>query len=160
MNSRSSAAGSSSPFRLRSISSTAFIGASLVLGIDQESLHERDLPLLPPQPPFRLVEQPLDLVVLTRDAGRRDPRALPDVVVVDLGDRRSDSILQLRLRRSQEMPLLLQRVRLGEVELAGEDPDPAAGHEWMRYDAAGSSSDVRSTSRVSKISRTSPSFTS
>src|SRR4051812_18793079 len=117
MNSRTSAAGSSSPFRFRSISSTACIGASLFLGIDQEALAARDLPLLASQPALGLVEQPLDLPVLTRDTRGRDARALPDVVVVDFRDGRADAVLELRLRGANIVALLLQRVRLREVEL-------------------------------------------
>src|SRR5215831_5819004 len=100
MNSRTSAAESSSPFRFRSISSTACIRASLILGIDHEALGARDLPLLPTEPAFRLVQQPDDVVVLPRHARRRDPRPLPDVVVVDLGHRGADTVLELRLRRA------------------------------------------------------------
>src|SRR3954451_24995385 len=125
MNSRTSAAESSSPFRFRSISSTACIGASLFLGIDQEALAERDLPLLASQPALGLVEQPLDLLVLARDTRGRDARALPDVVVVDLRDGRADAVLELRLRGANIVALLLQGVRLREVKLTGEDPDPA-----------------------------------
>src|SRR3954451_4007527 len=128
MNSRTSAAESSSPFRFRSISSTACIGASLFLGIDHEALRERDLPLLAAQPALGLVEEPLDLPVLARDTRGRDARALPDGVVVDFRDGRTDAVLELRLCRTKMVALLLQRVRFGEVELAGEDPDPAAGH--------------------------------
>src|SRR6266550_8152105 len=128
MNSRTSAAESSSPFRLRSISSTARIGASLFLGIDHEALRERDLPRLGAQPALGLVEQPLDLPVLARDTRSRDARALPDLVVVDLRDGSADAVLELRLRGAKVMALLLQRVRLREVELAGENSDPAARH--------------------------------
>ena len=55
--------------------------------------------------------------MLARDAGERQPRALPDVVVVDLRDGGTDAVLELRLRRAQEVSLLLQRVRVGEVQL-------------------------------------------
>src|SRR5690348_10496407 len=128
MNSRTSSGVSSSPFLLRSISSAACMDASLFLGVDHEALGERDLPLLAPQPALRLVEQALDLPVLPGDTGRSDARPLPDVVVVDLGHRRADPVLELRLRRAQVMALLLERVRLGEMQLAGEDADPPARH--------------------------------
>src|SRR5579884_3517314 len=128
MNSASSPRGISDPFRFRSISSAACMRASLVLRIDQHSLRERDLPLLTAEPPLGFVEQPLHFTVLARDARRRDACALPHVVVVDLGHRRPDAVLELRLRRPQVMTLLLERMRLGKVELAGEDSDPAARH--------------------------------
>src|SRR5215469_15085988 len=159
MNSRTSAADSSSPFRFRSISSTACIRASLILGIDEEPLGPHDLPLLPTQPPLCLVEQPLDLAVLPGRACRRDARTLPDVVVIDLRHGRSDPVLELRLRGAQVVTLLLQRMRFGKVQLTGEDPDPAARHGLGGYEAGASSSEVRSTSRVSNTSSTSPSFT-
>src|SRR5436305_14240490 len=130
MSSRTSAGASSSPFRLRSISSTTCIGASLVLvlRIDEEPPGPRDLPRRPAQPPLRIVQEALDLPVLARDARRGDARTLPDVVVVDLGHRGADPVLELCLRGAQVVALVLQGVRLGEVKLAGEDPDPAARH--------------------------------
>src|SRR5205823_4254765 len=101
------------------------------------------------------------------------PRALPYVVVVDLGDRGAEPVLQLCLRRADEVALLLQRVRRREVQLDGEDADVARLQDFRGYAASssagsglagfggsGTSSVVRSTSRVSKISKTSPSFTS
>src|SRR5579862_3734679 len=100
----------------------------LVLRVDDEPLGERDLPLLAAQPPLSRVEQPLGVPVLAGDAGDGDAGALPDVVVVDLGDRGADAALELRLRSAQVVPLLLQRMRGGELELAGQDADEAAGH--------------------------------
>ena len=73
-------------------------------------------------------EQPLELMVLARDARNGDPGALPEVVVVDLGHRCADAVLQLRLRGTDVVTLLLQRMRVWEVQLAGEHADIAAGH--------------------------------
>src|SRR6185436_18955204 len=88
----------------------------------------------------------------------------PQLVVVDLRDGRAETILQLRLRRLDVLPLPLQRARLGKVELDAQDPDKACAHGATRtYDVAAggaSSSVVRSISRVSYASRMSPSFTS
>src|SRR4029077_5432501 len=95
--------------------------ARSIARIDAEALGERALPLLPTQPPLRLVEQPLGLAALSRDARDRDARALPDVVVVDLGDGRTNAALKLRLGGAQVVPLLLQRVGAGEVQLTRED---------------------------------------
>src|SRR4051794_15963782 len=93
-------------------------------------------------------------------AGKRERRSLPQVVVVDLGDGRAEPVAEVVLRRADVMALALQRRRLREVQLDGEDRDEAQGHVEL-YAAAsapdGSSSDVRSTSRVSKTSNTSPS---
>src|SRR4029079_7612803 len=97
--------------------------AASALRVDDEALGERHLPLLAAQPALGLVEQPLDLPALARDACDREARALPDVVVVDLGDRGADTVLELRLRRAHEVPLLLQRVRRREVQLARQYAD-------------------------------------
>ena len=103
----------------------------LVVGIDDEAGCERDLPLLASQPALRLVEQPFRLAVLTCGARDRDARALPDVVVVDLGDGRADSSLQLRLCRAKVVALLLERVRARKVQLARQDSDEAARHRLL-----------------------------
>jgi hypothetical protein len=66
--------------------------------------------------------------MLARDTGDRQSRALPDIVMVDLGDRGADAVLQLRLRRAEVLPFLLQRVRLREVKVDREDADEAACH--------------------------------
>jgi hypothetical protein len=90
------------------MSSTACTRATLlVLWIDVEALRECDLPLLAAQPALRFVESSLDLSMLARDARGRDPRALPDMVVIHLGDRRAEAVLELRFRRPQVVPLLL-----------------------------------------------------
>ncbi len=99
-----------------------------VIRIDDETIGERDLPLLPTEPALGVVEKPRDFAMLPRDAGDRDPRALPHVMVVDLRDRCSDAVLQLRFRRTEVVAFLLQRMRFGEMELAGEDADEAATH--------------------------------
>src|SRR3712207_4195603 len=83
--------------------------------------------LLGVQVALDVVEKPCGLAVLARDAGDGEPRALPEVVVVDLRNRRAEAVLELRLRRLDELPLPLQRSRLGEVELDRKDSDVAAG---------------------------------
>ena len=57
-----------------------------IIRVGDEALSEGDLPFLAPQPAFRLVEQPFRLTVFACGACDRDARALPDVVVVYLGD--------------------------------------------------------------------------
>src|SRR5205814_8387288 len=86
------------------------------------------LPLLPAQPALRLVEEPLRFAAFPCDTGDRDARPLPHVVVVELGDGGADAALQLRVGGAQVVPLLLQRMRTGKLQLAGENPDEAAGH--------------------------------
>src|SRR5256714_7568711 len=87
-----------------------------------------ELPFLAVQIPLRLVQEPLGLTRLPGHARQGQPRALPQVVVVDLGDRGPEAVLQLRLRRPDEAPLALERARLGEVQLDREDSYVARGH--------------------------------
>src|SRR5919202_1968624 len=87
-----------------------------------------ELPFLAVQVPLRLVEQPLGLPRLARDAGDGEARALPQLVVVDLRDRRAEAVLELRLRRAHELPLALQRASLREMEVDREDADVAHAH--------------------------------
>src|SRR5438093_977095 len=100
---------------------------SFAIGIHHLSLHRSQLPVLAREVALRLVEQPLHLTVLAGDARERQSRALPDVVVVDLGDGGAH-VLQALLRRAQMVPLLLQRVTRREVQLAREDAHVAAAH--------------------------------
>src|SRR5262249_23480354 len=95
-----------------------------------------ELELLAVQVALRLVEQLLGLAVLARDAREREPAALPELVVVDLGDRDPEPVLELRLRRLDELPLALQRPGLREVQLDGEDahvprPHPVILPAWV-----------------------------
>jgi len=69
------------------------------------------------QPSLRFVEQTVGLVRLARRDRRRQPAALPEVVVVDLRDRGAEAVLQLRLRRLDVLALSLERACLGKVEL-------------------------------------------
>src|SRR5919197_2862715 len=87
-----------------------------------------ELPLLAVQVALGLVEQPLRFPRLARDARHRQPRALPQVVVVDLRHRRAEAVLELRLRRAHELALPLQRARFGKVEVDREDADVPHAH--------------------------------
>ena len=88
----------------------------------------RELELLAGEVALRAVEQPLDLAVLARDAGERQPRALPELVVVDLGHRGAEAVLELRLRRLARTCACPSASRLREVQLDGEDADVAGAH--------------------------------
>ena len=79
--------------------------------------------------------------------GGRERRALPEVVVVGLRNRRAEAALELSLERDDLLPLALQACVVGQVELDLDQADDAY-------------SSSLSTWRVSKTSRTSPSFTS
>src|SRR5512133_738721 len=48
--------------------------------------------------------------------------------MVDLGDRRAEPLLQLRLCRLDVLTLALQRARLRKMELDRENPDIAGAH--------------------------------
>ena len=68
--------------------------------------------------------------------GEREARALPDVVMVDLGDRAAPTrFVQLRLHRAQVHPLLLQRVASGKgarTRGCRRSPWPSAGRSTKR----------------------------
>ena len=70
-------------------------------------------------------DEPVTQVMLARHARDGQLRPLPHVVVVDLRDGRADSVLELRLRGAEVVPLLLERVRAREVQLTGQDADIA-----------------------------------
>src|SRR3954447_4986472 len=78
----------------------------------------------------------------------RQRGALPEVVMVGLGDRRAEAPLQLGLQRDDLLALALEAPVVREVKLDPEDADEG-GYESSR-----------STWRVSKTSKTSPSLTS
>ena len=83
------------------------------------------LELLPVQPAHRAVEEPVELAEVARRARDGEGAALPEVAVRGLRDRGAEAVLELRLRRADEVPLALERPGLGEVELDREDPDVA-----------------------------------
>jgi hypothetical protein len=82
---------------------------------------------------------------------------LPELVVIHLGDGRAEAVRELRLRGLDVLALPLQRSRLGEVQLDRQNRDEAgAASRRPAQDSSagapagtGSSSEVRSTSRVS-----------
>src|SRR5712691_1195980 len=69
----------------------------LVTDCHHLALDARNVEILPVEVPLGVVEQPLGLAVFARDTGERDPRALPQLVVVDLRHRRAKAVLQLSL---------------------------------------------------------------
>src|SRR4051794_7663886 len=103
---------------LRSASSTRRILS--LIGVHHLSLHDSQLPFLRSKVPLDLVQQPLELAVLACYQRDREPRALPDVVMVDLRDGGAH-VLQALLGRAEEVPLLLERVARGEVQLGRQD---------------------------------------
>jgi hypothetical protein len=76
---------------------------------------------------------------------------LPQFVVIDLGHRGAEPVLQLGLGGFHVLSLALEGAGLREVEVDREDRDETGGQEAEEAagDGVASSSDVRSTSRVS-----------
>jgi hypothetical protein len=109
------------------------------------------------QVPLRVSEQPLDSRVVAGDARHRYSRPLPELVVVDLRHGRAEAVRELRLGGLDVLALSLQRSRLGEVQLDRQNRDvagaasrrPAQDSSAGAPAGTGSSSEVRSTSRVS-----------
>ena len=74
-----------------------FRGNALVIERHQIALVGKQLELLSCEPPLRGIEEAISLTRIPRDASDRQPRALPDVVVIDFCDRTGDAVRQLRL---------------------------------------------------------------
>jgi hypothetical protein len=129
----------------------ALTAPTLVLERDEGELRADELPLLAREPSLGARRQLLRGPRFAGDERGRQRAALPEIVVVDLGDRSAEAVLELRLRREDMAPLALQRAGLREVELGRQDRDVAAAQESAGAGAVGpaSSSEVRSTSRVS-----------
>src|SRR5256885_1597525 len=79
-----------------------------VLGVEDPALRPRQLPLLRRQPALGTVEQLSELPVPARDTRDGEGSALPEVVVVDLGDGGAEPVLQLRLGGLDVLPLPLE----------------------------------------------------
>src|SRR6266508_1886407 len=99
-----------------------------VIRAHQLPLAPDDVEVLAVQVAHRVVEERIELPLVARHAGHRQPGPLPEVVVVDLGHGGAEAVLELRLGRFDVFPLPLQRPRLGEVELDREDADEARAH--------------------------------
>src|SRR5262249_41231772 len=124
-----------------------------VIGRHHQAVAARQDPVPGGEPPFRPGSKLLRLVRGACSTCDREGSALPQLVVIDLGDARTEAVAEVVLRGAHEVALALQGRRFGEVELDREDGDETRAHSEL----AGSSSDVRSTSRVSYTSKTSPS---
>jgi len=100
----------------------------LVIERHEITLVDEQLELLSGKPPLRRIEEAIGLTRIPRHTGDRQARALPHLMVVDLGDRAGDTVRQLRLHRPQVHALLLQRVALREEELKRVDADETLRH--------------------------------
>src|SRR5919201_6245206 len=130
---------------------SAAASSSSVVERHHLALEEAELEGLAGQVALRAIEELFDLAVTAGDARDGQPRPLPQLVVVDFGDRRAEAPLQLRLDGQQLLALALQRAVLGKVQLGREDADVAGaqGSYAEVVVGAGVSRSVRSTSRVS-----------
>src|ERR671924_1215189 len=95
---------------------------------DDVPLGAHEVELLPGEVPLGLVEQLLGFAVLARDARERQARALPEVVVIDLGHGRAETVLQLRLGGLDVLALAFEGARLRKVQLDAEDADVSRSH--------------------------------
>jgi hypothetical protein len=84
-----------------------------------QGLGRREQPALEPD-----TVRKLRLGVATDEAGG-ERRALPERVVIGLGDRRAKATLKLRLERQQLLALPLERSVLGEVQMNLNDGEIA-----------------------------------
>ena len=66
--------------------------AALVIERHQIALVGDQLEVLRCEPPLRGVQKSICLARFPRDAREREPRPLPDVVVIDLGDRTGNAV--------------------------------------------------------------------
>src|ERR671919_2223891 len=123
IDSESTSLSASFTLRIRPVSS-----ASGVVEGEDVALHRPQLERLAGEVALGPVEEADELVVATRDAGEGQARALPHVVVVDLGHRRAEAPLELRLDGEELLALALERMVLGEVELGRENADVAGAH--------------------------------
>src|SRR5688572_6770009 len=85
------------------------------------SLDRHQLELLAVEITDGLLEQRLELAMLPSDAGDGQPRALPELVMVDLGHRRPEAVLQIGLCGLHVLALALQGSRLREVQFDREN---------------------------------------
>src|SRR5689334_20285498 len=99
-----------------------------LIGIHDRPLHPQQLPFLTGEVALGAVEQLLELSVPARDAGDREPAALPQVVVVDLRDGGAETVLKLRLRGLHVLALALEGAGLREVQFDREDADITRAH--------------------------------
>jgi len=128
-----------------------------VLGRDERSIGAHELPFLAGEPRLGACRELLGLARVPRHERRRQTAALPEVVMVDLRHGRAETVGELGLRRLDVLALPLERSSLREVQLDRQDRDEATAAARRRAQdssagapaGTGSSSEVRSTSRVS-----------
>src|SRR5687767_2877639 len=98
------------------IRSPGILMKSLVGG-HHGSFNADTLRKLPVEPAFNPVGADLDVRRGAPDDRRGERRSLPKVVMVGLGDRRAEPLMELRLDRLQLLPLSLEAPVLREVQV-------------------------------------------
>src|SRR5580704_12189413 len=88
------------------------------------------------------------MLVVVGDTHHSDHRALPDILMIELGYGHVEMVAQLVLQAAKNLTFILQRSRVGNVEFQGEKADwhfalRASGPE--RFFAA------RSTARAARL---------
>src|SRR5689334_4820424 len=101
------------------------------------------LVLLHAQVALGVDERLLDARVLAAHDRHRQPRALPAVVVVDLGDGGPEAALELRLRVQEVAALTLERPAVRQVQLEAEDAHEARRHRMTDGIGGGRSTRTR-----------------
>src|SRR5581483_5440702 len=100
---------------------------TVVTGCDEQAVTAHEHRFARREPSLGAGGQLLGLVRGPRRAGDGERRTLPEVVVVDLGDRGAEAAAQRVPRRAHVVALALQRAGFGEVQLDGEDRDVPVG---------------------------------
>src|SRR5688500_7542249 len=108
----------------RRMRSPAILMKSLVGGhhgsLDTDTLGE-----VPVEPAFNPVGAGCNVVGGPADQRRGERGALPELVLIGLGDRRAEAVVELSLHRLKLLALALERAVVGEVEVHLEDGDEA-----------------------------------
>src|SRR5688572_28421881 len=92
-----------------------------LVGGHHSSFNADTLRKLPVQPPFNPVRARLDVGHGPPDDRRGESGALPQIVMIGLGDRGAEPLVELSLHRLQLLPLSLEAPVLREVQVNLED---------------------------------------
>src|SRR5450755_346245 len=86
--------------------------------------------------PFHQLQSLFGAGMIARNSDGRDQRPLPEILIIDLGHRHVELAAQAILQAFDGVALVFERMRLGELQLQGQDTD---GRHWSggRRGAAG-----------------------
>ena len=97
---------------------------------------------------FGTVQRLLSPALVARDRDDADQRPLPSVLEADLSNGYVEAAAKPVLQTAQYLTLILERLRMGDVELKREEPngDGSSGHDavytrtsWATFSVANSS---------------------